>query len=668
MNFVYKRGLGRSYAHLLPSALILPLSAIMIGAATIAPAEQTAPETPAVLEEVVVTGTRTPHTLKDVPVETVVITREDIKRNNAQNAMDALKTVPGISSAVHDDVFGTYTWRAKMRGLNFNDGYGLILIDGQRVMGSGQSGGMGEYGIGLNQIPVEMIERIEVVKGPSSALYGSDAMAGVVNVITRKSPDKPSGRVGASYGWYKVKEKVNGDGSVQRPSDDGKYRNASQAYVSFGDRALERLGYLINYNYESAEDIRQDPIKSERHSLMAKMDLTATDQLDFFLKAEVSDYEKMGNRDEDSYRLSPGLEWRPTDDHFLAVKGYTYKWDFVHGYPGYPHGYKHGGTGFDQAELQYTWYVNDQHALTMGGETQQQGIDYIINNADGSTLYVKEDVKTNSLYGQDEINLFDDLTLVAGLRYDDHSNFGGEVNPKLSLMYNLSEATTFRASAGRAFKSPTIRQLYYDAPYRHGGYYVQSNRDLNPEIGMGYSAGLEQWLWGDRLMTSFGLFRNDVEDMVIREDTGTIFGGLPLMSYYNVEEATTQGVELLAKVNHQDLSLTLAYTYTDSENKETGNALTYVPGHSFSLAPAYEWPCYGLGISGILSYTDKQYKDNNNTSQIDGHAVVDARIYKDIGGKAKLSFLADNIFDSDKGDAGNYRSGRTLLVKLDVSF
>ena len=287
MNFVNKRGSGRSYAHLLPSALILSLSTIMVGAATIAPAEQTAPETPAVLEEVVVTATRTPHTLKDVPVETVVITREDIKRNNAQNAMDALKTVPGITSAVHDDVFGTYTWRAKMRGLNFNDGYGLILIDGQRVMGSGQSGGMGEYGIGLNQIPVEMIERIEVVKGPSSALYGSDAMAGVVNVITRKSPDKPSGRVGASYGLYKVKEKVNGDGSVQRPSDDGKYRNASQAYVSFGDRALERLGYLINYNYESAEDIRQDPIQSERHSLMAKMDLTATDQLDFFLKAEV---------------------------------------------------------------------------------------------------------------------------------------------------------------------------------------------------------------------------------------------------------------------------------------------------------------------------------------------------------------------------------------------
>jgi len=152
------------------------------------------------LEEIVVTATKTPHTLKDVPVETVVITREDIERTNAQNAMDVLKNIPGIETSVHDDVFGTYTWNAKLRGLSFDDGYGLILIDGQRVMGCGQSGGMGEYGSGLNQIPVDMIERIEVVKGPSSALYGSDAMAGVINIITMKVPKKATGRAGVAYG------------------------------------------------------------------------------------------------------------------------------------------------------------------------------------------------------------------------------------------------------------------------------------------------------------------------------------------------------------------------------------------------------------------------------------------------------------------------------------
>jgi len=660
--------LRERYASLWVSTVILPLSTIMATTTMAAEVNQTKPQNPVMLEEIVVTATKTPHTLKDVPVETVVISRKDLEQSNAQNVMDALKTVPGITIAAHDDVFGTYTWRAKMRGLNFNDGYGLILVDGQRIMGSGQSGGMGEYGIGLNQIPVEMIERIEVVKGPSSALYGSDAMAGVINIITTKSPDKPTARAGVSYGWYKVKEKVKQDGTIERPSDDGESRNSSQAYVSFGDKPFERFGYLLHYNYESAEDIRQDPIQSDRHSLMAKMDLDVTDDLNLYLKSEVSDYQKAGNREEESYRISPGLEWRPSDDHFLSIKGYTYAWDFVHGYPGYSYGYKHGDTGYNQAELQYTWYISEQHALTMGGETQQQSIDYIIDNTDGSTIRVKEDVDTYSLYGQDEINIFEDLTLVAGLRFDDHSNFGSEVNPKLSLMYNLLENTIFRASVGRAFKSPTIRQLYYDAPYRHGSYYVQSNRDLKPETGLGYSASIEQWFWDDRMMANLGFFRNEVKDMVVREDTGNVYNDLPLLTYQNVEEAITQGAELLVKLNYQDFSLTASYTYTDSENRETGNALTYIPEHNLSLAPAYEWSQYGIGISGIVSYIGEQYKDSGNSSRVDGHAVVDARLYIDLCEKARLVFQADNIFNSDKGDEGNYRSGRTVLAKLDVSF
>jgi len=169
-------------------------------------------------------------------------------------------------------------------------------------------------------------------------------------------------------------------------------------------------------------------------------------------------------------------------------------------------------------------------------------------------------------------------------------------------------------------------------------------------------------------MTSLSLFRNDVEDMVIRQDTGTLYDGLPLMTYQNVEEAFTQGVEVLTKFNHQDFSLTMAYTYTASEDKTTGKDLTYVPAHSLSLAPAYEWPDYGLVLSGVISHTGKQYKDSDNSSEIDGHTVVDARISKKLADHARLSFEVDNIFDSNKGDEGNYRSGRMLLVKMDVTF
>ncbi len=618
------------------------------------------------LENIVVTGTKTPHALKDVPVETIVITTEDIEKTNAQNAMDVLKNIPGINISPHEDVFGTYTWNAKLRGLKFDDGYGLVLIDGQRVMGSGQSGGMGEYGIGLNQIPVSMIEKIEVVKGPSSALYGSDAVAGVINIITKKSPKEATASAGAAYGWYKVKERES-YGTITKPSDDGRYRNLSTSYVSFGDKISDRLGYLLGYSNDSSEGIDQDPVKAERHSFMGKLDADLSDSVDVYLKCELSDFEKIDEQQEDSYRVSAGVDFRPSDNHFFSLKGFTYTWDFTHGYPGYPWGYKRGEVGYDQGEVQYTWYASENNALTLGGEIQSQGIDYSIQNPDGTIVNVSEDVDTTSFYAQDEITLFDALTLVGGLRYDDHSTFDSEVNPKLSLMYKFSEDTVFRASAGKSFKSPTIRQLYYDAPYNHNFFYCQSNPNLDPETAVGYSASIEQFFLDKTIMLNIGYFRNDLEDLVIREDTGTLYLGLPLLVYKNVEEAYTQGVEVLSRAYlTEEFSASLSYTYTDSENKETGEELPFTPRHVFSITPAYELQNYGLGTSATISYIDEQNSEWG--APFDKHTVVDAKIYKHLSDKGKLSFEVDNIFNSDKGDEENFRTERTFLVKLDVFF
>lgn len=648
--------------------IVLGIMGLILAQVSWAEEEEEGEEDVLELGEVVVTATKTPHALRDVPVETIVITREDIERTNAQNAMDILKNIPGIQTAVHDDVFGTYTYKAKLRGLSFDEGYGLILIDGQRVMGCGQAGGMGEYGIGLNQIPVDMIERIEVVKGPSSALYGSDAVAGVINIITRRSPKKATGRAGVAYGWYKVKE-TKRNGAIEKPSDYGQSRNLSQAYVSFGDKISDRFGYLLHYNYESADDIGQDPIKSDRHSFLGKLNADLSERIDLYLKYELIGYEKMDYRQEESYRVSPGIDFRPTEDHFFSLKGSTYTWDFTHGYPGYSYGYKHGDVGYDQGEVQYTWYSSDWNALTLGGEIQRQGIGYVIENPDGSIVNVNEDVDTSSLYVQDEITLFKAFTLVGGLRYDDHSTFGSEVNPKLSLMYKFSEDTILRASAGKAFKSPTIRQLYYDAPYRHATFYCQSNPDLNPEKAVGYSASIEQWLLDQGIMVNLGYFRTDVEDMVVREDTGTEYNGLPLLIYRNVQKAHTQGVEVLSRTYlTEEFSASISYTYTESENEETGKDLTYVPEHSLIFSPAYELKKYGLGMSATISHIGKQYTNTDNTAQIDEHTVIDAKIYKYLSDKAKLSFEADNIFDSDKGDEGSFRTGRTFAVRLDVFF
>ncbi len=653
--------------------LLLWLMTVPAGYAAEAQSEgQPSDETPSkvnekatTLDELVVTGTKTPHTLKDVPVETIVINAADIQKTNAQNVMGVLKQIPGLSTANHDDVFGTYTWRATLQGLPFDSGYGLVLIDGQRAMGCGQSGGMGEYGIGLNQIPLSMIERIEVVKGPGSALYGSDAVTGVINVITRKIPGEPVGWAGVGYGWYDVKRQLS-DGKDEQAAGD---RNVHQAYSGYSDRIGDSAGYLLAYHFEGADDIAAAPLASQRHSMMGKIDARAGERVKLSGKLELSDYRKTDNRDEDSLRVSLGAEWQAAQGHLLSLKGYTYTWDFMHGSHGDPYGYKNGYMGFNQAELQDTWTITRNNTLSLGGELQEQRIDYGIENQDGSLISVDESVKTSSLFAQDELVLWEKVTLVGGVRYDDHSVFGTEINPKFSTMIRLAEATTLRASIGRSFKSPTIRQLYYDAPYRHGTFYAQSNRDLKPEKALGYTLGLEQRLKADRIQLNLGYFHNDVDDLVVRVDTGSLYNGLPLMVYENVEKAWTQGLEFMGRAKFgASFEVALAYTYTQTKNEASGKELTYVPDHSVSLRPSYEWESLKLGVSAGMTYTGRQYTDTGNTAQIDSQTVVDAKIYKYLSSYCKLSFEADDIFDSKENAVNSYDAGRTLLAKLDLEF
>ena len=156
----------------------------------------------------------------------------------------------------------------------------------------------------------------------------------------------------------------------------------------------------------------------------------------------------------------------------------------------------------------------DKNFITMGVETLTQDMDYIFNNyrddALEATVPVKKTVKTNSFYLQDEIVLMNErLRIVPGVRIEDHSTFSSEVNPKLSVMFVAKPNTTVRASVGKAFKSPTIRQLYYQGIYRHGDSYRESNPDLLPETALSFTAHIEQRLMQDKLELGLGFFRTD---------------------------------------------------------------------------------------------------------------------------------------------------------------
>ncbi len=582
------------------------------------------------LGQVVVTATKTERVLADVPVETSLITKEEIEQSNAQTVADLLKYTPGIDVNTADDRAGNLNWRATLRGLDFNAGYGLILVDGQRIKG----GGMGEYGYGINQIPPEMIERIEVVKGPGSVLYGSDAMAGVVNIITKPTPEK---RFISSYVGYGT-------------------HDASDAGCSLGDK-IGKFGYLLNYSREKSDAGKysgEDEYEANFVNTKFGYEFEKNKSLNLGINWDKKSWIYC---DWDSIRISPAWEAKFDDGSKFALKGYWYDWDFHHFSPTATE--LKGDMQYRQIESQYSRLLFDKHMATAGFEFLEEEIDYNLAN---------KTIDTASFFLQDEWAILNNLDLIPGIRLDSHSKFGEEISPRLSGLLEITDKTRLRGSVGRSFKSPTIRQLYYNAPFLHTTYYIQSNPDLNPEYGIGYSLGLEQE-FSDRFLLNLGIFRNDIDDMVVSYDTGQTYSGKPLKTYKNVSEAYTQGMELELKANlTQELTSSLSYTLLDTEDKDAKKELTYLPKHTAGWRLNYHNKKYGLGTNFGLSYVGSMFKNTANTEETNDYFVAEIKLIKEVTKYGKISLEVDNLFDTDYGDPSVDTEGRTFMVKVSLTF
>jgi len=578
------------------------------------------------LEEIVVTATKTPHTLEDVPVETVLITKEDIEDSNAKNVSELLTEIPGFYIR-GENVPGSSAYLSRLRGLDFDKGYGLILINDERVLG----GGMGEYGISLNQIPLEMIERIEVVKGPGSVLYGSDAITGIVNIITKPIPEKPLFTLSGGYGSY----------------------DTSLLGISYG-RKINKFGFLVSAQRETSERGRYSASEDdfEGRYMLTKLSYDLSDKVNLSLGINY-DKSEWEYQIEEKLRLSPSFELSLPDASVLKFKGYWYKLDMDSFSPGYTR--RFGDIIYTQTEVQYTRPLGKTHLITAGGEYLQRDID--ANFADEcDTIW--------SFYLQDEITL-KPFTVVIGSRIDEYSLYGTEFNPKASLMWEISDKTRLRTSIGRAFKSPTIRQLYVF--FKHGDWWNKPNEDLNPEVSWGYSAGIEQII-SKKVSANLSLFRNDVKDIIVAIDTSETIDNVPVRTWKNVREAFTQGVEFGIKAALLDnLSMNLGYTYLDTENKETDKELTYSPHHTVSLGMDYEIKQWKTSFHWMTNYYSDAYSDEENTKKIEDYSISNLKVVKDITKNIWVSLDVDNIFESDYGEPNKEWLGRVIFGKLTIN-
>jgi vitamin B12 transporter len=533
-------------AFLLPA----PLRALVPAMLLATPVALLSQQLPPASENVVVTATAFPEEEKTLGAATSVITREDIEKSGRVTVLELLRSVPALD-VVQSGNEGSVT-SVFLRGTNSTQA--LVLVDGQRVNSP--------YfpGYDFSSLTTENVERIEIVRGPFSALYGSDAIGGVVQIFTRPAEKGFTGGVtaeGGNAGQGSASAFVTGGGGPLSAAASYRYAQVNGDRVNSAWRenngsarldwqasdsarlALEGSilsGDVGNPGPVGAENpLAHSVLKEERLALPASFDLSATNRLNGFVASVWSKPEYDDPTSGYSARTTARtLEAQVADTASFGahtVTGIaTWNRSTVTSTDTF-------GTELD-GQNTTTWGIGLQDAFTVGA-----------------------------------------LSATAGLRYDDNSQFGGAWSPRVSLSWLFpGEIVKLRASAGSGFRAPTVGELYY--PF-------YGNPNLSPERSVSWEAGAEVYVArGGRIEATY--FWNDLKDLIVYDFAQS--------KTENIGRARTQGLEVAYRQQVlSPLAVAAAYTYLDAVDRTDGSPLLRRPKHRASLSLIWQ-PLPALSI------------------------------------------------------------------------
>ena len=493
--------------------------------------------------DVVVTASRTEQAVKDSPSAVEIITREDIENLGADSLEQALALTVGLTTEVNR-VEGSHSVGSQIGIRGGSSQQTLILIDGRRVRSENTTELANVYE--LQRVNMDDVERIEIVRGVGSSLYGSEAMGGVINIITKR-PEKLHTKIStdwssnvASIGLLQDFGKLNGGWELKlnaRANDIRRHTDTGGTNM-FGDK------YFFNID--------------------ARKKLAANKNIDIFFDYIKEDIEQIVGVKQtyyDNYRTGAGLSFNGKDkrgDYELR---------------GYYTNFRRSQTGDndDKAEFDSTiidgkrsFNLGNAHRLTVGGEFRAE--DY-----KGTRVLNPDILYHSALYVQDEWMPNDRLLIIPSVRYDYNNTFGSEVTAKIGSTYHLSDNTRVKVNFGSAYRAPTASELYMNwiyNPIPTMTVYVYGNRSLKPEKAINFDISFE----AERGRTSgkATYFHNDIKDMIYLERIVRPLPPFPPSRYVGIgnyinTEAAIQGVEIEAKQRLGDkFTLRLTHTYLDA--------------------------------------------------------------------------------------------------------
>lgn len=667
------------------------LSALAAGNAQAQPAE---------VEELVVTAAGYEQQIAQAPASISVVDREELAKRPFQNLEDAVRDLEGVSI----NGFDPNSTDIVIRGMPGE--YTLIMVDGRR-QSTRETMNRGAGGVQSGLVPpLAAIERIEVVRGPMSTLYGSDAMGGVVNIITRKAPERFAGSL--SLGGIVQEDDAHGDSDLGdfwlgAPLMDG--RLGLQLYGSLANRAEDDIFYAAPFTQGANGVIN--------HSLGGKAAFMLTPEQSLVIE---------GGYNLLKYKETPGRSASPTGaffeerhrrTHFSATYEGEWSWGAAK-LAAYQENEKlanrQNGVLLNEPDLTNTT-IDALATLPLGRNTVTLGGQYIrakvtnIAAQDVVSLYPNVNEATReswALFAEDRLQLTDDLILTGGLRVDHYDQFGSHVTPRLYANYTVAPGWTLRAGVGQGFKAPTLRQS--TAAYcmtTGGGSLVRGplcgNPDLEPETSTTGEVGL-RYDGADGRAFGVTLFHTKFKNKVVSFDSGLDDPRdprRPLYIYDNVDEVRIQGLEITGEWPiRADLRLKANYTYTDSERQGGGEPA--FDGSSLDGQPLDSTPDHVLnarltwdindraGLYAAGYYTGEQFysgfrngamrtrrREPNTTFDLGGYFQVSDNLTL----RAAVLNLTDEVVPVDdrgrfNGLSGNWMvdEGRRFWATATVSF
>ncbi|MCR4317687.1 MAG: TonB-dependent receptor [Planctomycetes bacterium] len=600
------------------------------------------------LPDTVVTATRTESAIRESPAAVQVVDRERIDQSGAYTIGEVIEETAGMDvSAEEFSSVGSPTG-VSIQGIDASRV--LILVDGMRIIGD-------RAGVtNLAEIPLYSVERIEIVRGPSSVLYGSDALGGVVNIITRRPRNEIEGRVEADYREneaYRGAARVSGLEGVFEYSASAGYFHRDKFDLdrsdpdTNGDEIYQRngsAGFAWTPSDNARVEIEGGWFEESSKGIASQTNLGTT-----FLFDTPKDTRRIDGSFSGDFDLAEDTRLR------ARVYSSSFSRDTAKALRGAPtNDERNSIAGIRAAELQVDQgfeLAGCTHTVTAGGEWRRETLsqDVLKTSVVGALTKAREIPGRGfalwAVFMHDEIEFSDDFKTSVGARMEHDTAFGLHVTESVSALFSPYSNFRMRASVATGFRSPDLKERYFDFDHSFLGYRVRGNANLDPERTLGVNVGFE-FEPQDEIALSVNFYRNNLSDLIDSQldPAESAASGLQIFSYQNIESLYTEGAEFQATFEPiPELTFSLSYDYLIAKNRSTGNALAARPAHKGTARVTYRIPGAGIELTSAARAKSSAFVDSSEQSRSRGYAIVDFRASFEIAKGFELFLGAENI-------------------------